>query len=107
MTESANRRTLAPMKVTPTTGAVALLLAAGGFYLWRKLSMSLARLNASIDSLTAAVDRVAERLANSDTVPAADVDNAASRVEDLVTRLDSILAGTGNETLAPQERRHK
>lgn len=69
--------------------------------------MSLARLNASIDRLTTTVDRVADRLNNTDTVPAADVDNAASRVEDQVTRLDTLLAGTGNETLAPQERRNK
>lgn len=70
--------------------------------------MSLARLNASIDSLALAVDRVAERLANTDTVPAADVDNAASRVEDQVTRLDSILAGSGGNGETPAaSSRHK
>lgn len=107
MTAKPNGRTLAPMKFTPTTGALALLIAAGGFLAWRNLRMSLARLNASIDNLTAAVDRVAERLTNTDTVPAADVDNAASRVEDQVMRLDSILAGSGGGTEQPAATRHK
>lgn len=98
---------LPPMKLAHLTGALVAIAAAGPLYLWRKHVMSLARLNTSIDLLTAAVDRVAERLANTDTVPAADVDNAASRVEDQVTRLDSILAGSssGGEVSAPS--RHK
>jgi hypothetical protein len=79
------------MRVTPTTAGLALLIAAGACLLWRKTTMSLARLNASIDLLTAAVDKVAERLAQTDTVPAADVDNAASRVEDQVIRINGLL----------------
>ena len=98
---------LPPMKLSHLTGALVVLVAAGALYLWRKHTMSLARLNASIDGLTAAVDRVAERLSNTDTVPAADVDNAASRVEDQVTRLDSILAGNGGGTEQPTAARHK
>ncbi len=83
------------MKLTTTTAALAILAIAGAALLWRRTTMSLARLNASIDALTLAVDRVAERLANTDTVPAADVDNAASRVEDQVTRINAALDASG------------
>ena len=98
---------LPPMKLPHLTGALVAIAAAGALYLWRKHSMSLARLNTSIDLLTAAVDRVADRLNNTDTVPAADVDNAASRVEDQVTRLDSILAGSGSGGEVSAASRHK
>ena len=98
---------LALMKLSHLTGALVAIAAAGALYLWRKHIMSLARLNGSIDLLTAAVDRVAERLANTDTVPAADVDNAASRVEDQVTRLDSILAGSSSGGEVSSASRHK
>jgi hypothetical protein len=95
------------MKVTPTTGAVALLLAAGGFLAWRISMNALARLLAALDGITAAVDRVAERLNNTDTVPAADVDNAAARVEDQTARLDALLQSQGGNGGTEAARAHK
>lgn len=95
------------MKLTPTTGAVALLIAAGGFLTWRITMNALARLLAGLDRLTVAVDLVAERLNNTDTVPAADVDTAAARVEDQATRLESLLAGQGNGGGSTEGARHK
>lgn len=98
---------LPPMKLPHLTGALVAIAAAGALYLWRKHSMSLARLNTSIDLLTAAVDRVADRLNNTDTVPAADVDNAASRVEDQVTRINAALESSGGNVPTPEAARHK